>query len=386
MSPFFFNRMKRAPLKHICAALASLAMAALLCFLSVYRSDQKAKLEAAIDNSEVLCVVTNIGGTQSTSLRMGWGAAQAVTLADYYRLPEFVRDLRMTKELEVSCAFGSEIKLIALTSPKGIDELDPALGGEVTLFYEDFYTSKEPLLIVSEEVFNNLGGETAVSAIVTDPHVDKRHYPDEPDKGVGKVEFTVAGYYKGKGERLFMPFEAGELIVDSITGWRTLDSLAFLASDNRRLDELRDAASDVFGSVIAGGVSGEYRFAITVHDENLNSTVEALTRNIERTNVFIPIALALTLAAGFLIGFISTRNEKTTYALSRSAGMTKKKLFASAMLEQLLLPLAACIIAGAAFRSPLPALAVFALYSLGCFIAVIRALRVSPSRLLREQE
>ena len=395
MSPFFFNRMLRSPAKHICAALVSLVLAGLLSFLSVYRARQEAKLDEAIKSSEVLCVVTNTAGTQSTSLRMGWGAAQAVTLEDRCRLPELVKDIRMTKELKADLYFdgedgpvliGGELALTALTRPEGIGELDPALGGSVTLFYEDFYSSEEPLLLVSEEVWDNLNGKTAVCGTVTDPQVDKKLFPDEPQKGVGEAEFTVAGYYSGRGSAVFMPFEAGERIVDRITGWRTVDSLAFLAADNRRLDELKEAASEFFGPVIPNGVSGEYRFAITVHDEDLNSTVEALSRNIARTDTLIPIALALTLAAGFLMGFISTRNEKNTYALSRSAGMTKRRLLISALIEQLILPFAACVIAGAAFRAPLPALAVLGLYSVGCFIAVIRAVRVSPARLLREQD
>ena len=387
--------MLRSPAKHICAALVSLVLAGLLSFLSVYRARQEAKLDEAIKSSEVLCVVTNTAGTQSTSLRMGWGAAQAVTLEDRCRLPELVKDIRMTKELKADLYFdgedgpvliGGELALTALTRPEGIGELDPALGGSVTLFYEDFYSSEEPLLLVSEEVWDNLNGKTAVCGTVTDPQVDKKLFPDEPQKGVGEAEFTVAGYYSGRGSAVFMPFEAGERIVDRITGWRTVDSLAFLAADNRRLDELKEAASEFFGPVIPNGVSGEYRFAITVHDEDLNSTVEALSRNIARTDTLIPIALALTLAAGFLIGFISTRYEKNTYALSRSAGMTKRRLLISALIEQLILPFAACVIAGAAFRAPLPALAVLGLYSVGCFIAVIRAVRVSPARLLREQD
>ena len=395
MSPFFFNRMLRSPAKHICAALVSLVLAGLLSFLSVYRARQEAKLDEAIKSSEVLCVVTNTAGTQSTSLRMGWGAAQAVTLEDRCRLPEFVKDIRMTKELKADLysngedgpvPIGGDLALTAVTRPEGIDELDPALGGSVTLFYEDFYSSEEPLIIVSEEVWDKLNGETAVCGTVTDPQVDKKLFPDEPQKGVGEAEFTVAGYYSGRGSAVFMPFEAGELIVDRITGWRTVDSLAFLAADNRRLDELKEAASEFFGPVIPNGVSGEYRYAITVHDEDLNSTVEALSRNIARTDALIPIALALTLAAGFLMGFISTRNEKNTYALSRSAGMTKRRLLISALIEQLILPFAACVITGAAFRAPLPALAVLGLYSVGCFIAVIRAVRVSPARLLREQD
>ncbi|MBQ6235585.1 MAG: hypothetical protein IJK54_06665, partial [Clostridia bacterium] len=111
-----------------------------------------------------------------------------------------------------------------------------------------------------------------------------------------------------------------------------------------------------------------------------------LHQNIERTGYLIPIMLALALAAGFLMGFIATRNESNTYALMRSVGMTKRKLLCAALLEQLLLPLLACAVMGVVFRAPLGALAVFLLYALGCTAAVLRAVSVSPTKLLREQE
>lgn len=387
MSPFFFNRMMRAPAKHIGALLVSLALAVLLCFLARYREDQEAKLSSAIDSADVVCVVTNVSGTQSTGLRMGWGAAQAVTLSDYYRLPGLVKDIRMTKELKVGFEkLGAELPLTAVTGPVGIEKLDPALGGKVKLFREDFFSSEESLIIVSEQVYDSLEGETVLTGVLTDPQVDPKFFPDDLEKGRGEAEFTVAGYYSGTGNDIYMPFEAGELIVDRITGWRTVDSLSFTARDNRRLDELKEAASEFFGPVIPNGVSGEYRFALTVHDEDLKSTVESLERNIARTNRLIPIGLALTLAAGFLMGFIITRSEKNTYALSRSLGMTKGRLFASVLAEQLMLPFLACAVTGACFLRPLPALAVLLLYAVGCVFAAVRAAMASPARLLREQE
>ena len=91
--------------------------------------------------------------------------------------------------------------------------------------------------------------------------------PDE--RGYGTVELTVAGYYAGTGAEAYIPFEKGMQILDRISGFRSVDALSFLAKDNHKLDELRDAASDVFGEVILDtSLSGSYRFALTVHDED----------------------------------------------------------------------------------------------------------------------
>ena len=387
MAPFFLKRMLRSPGKHLCVLLVTLALSGLLCFLAGFREKQETSREAVIDSAEVLCVVTDIKGTQSEHLQMGYGAAQAVTLAGFYRLPEYVKDIRMTKELTaVIPGVGTELTITAVTGPEGIEKLDPALGAEVTLLREDFYGSDEPLLIVSEQVFEALGGETTLKAYLQDPKINPELFPNEPGKGRGEEEFTVAGCYKGVGSELYMPFGAAMLIIDRISGSRSLDSLSFLAKDNRRIDELREAAGEVFGTVDPQGNYGEHRFALTVHDEELERKVAAFDQNLRRMDILIPAGLALTLAAGLLMGFISTRSEKDTYALARSVGMTKKRLLRSALAEQLLLPLAACILTGAAFLKPLPALAVLGLYALGCFAAVLRAVSVPPTELLREQE
>lgn len=379
--------MLRAPGKHIGVILVSLVLSGLLCFLSVYRGRQLTDRDEAIDSAEVKCVVTDLKGTQSDNLRMGWGAAQAVTIKEFYRLPEYVKDIRMTKHFKATVyELGAELELTAVTSPKDIEKLDPALGAELTLFRDDFYTSDQPLIIISEQAFEQLNGAETVSGAVTDPFINPDFFPDEPGKGRGTVEFTVAGYYKGTGASAYMPFEAGMLTAERISGMRSVDSLAFLAADNRKIDELRDAASDVFGTADPDLTSGEHRFALVIHDEELTEKLAALEQNIRRTNILIPASLALALAAGFLMGFISTRSEKNTYALSRSVGMTKKRLLFTALAEQLILPFAVCALTGAAFLQPLSAAAVFALYALGCVIAVIKAVSVSPTVILREHE
>ena len=384
MSPFWFKQMQRAPAKHLAVLFVTLALAGLMCFLSVYRTRQEQKREEAIDNTQVLCVVTNPTGTQSTGLRMGYGAMQAVTLDAYYKLPAYVKDLRATKELKVDLpGVGANLDLLAVTLPDGIEALDPKLGGKVKLFREDFYTSEEPLLLVSEQVYDALAGKAQITGTVTDPQVNQSF---TPDKGTGDAEFTVAGTYRGTGTAVYLPFYAGMAIVDRITGWRTVDSITFTAADNRALDELKEAASEMFGTVHDDLVESEHRFALTVHDEDLRMTVAALESGMRRANAMIPVTLLFALAAGFLMGLIATRSERNTYALMRSVGMTKKRLFGSALLGQLLLPFAACVGTGAAFLAPLPALGIFLLYALGCTAAVLRAASVSPTELLREQE
>ena len=382
MSPFFFKRILRAPTKYIAVLLVCLLLAGLIGFLFEYRAKQSEKLIETQETAEVLCVVTDTKGTKSTSLGMGYSAIFAVTDPDYYRLPEYVKDVRAVKEFKI----GGQPVLFAITSPKCAENLDPKKGGEVTLFREDFYDSDDLICLVSEKSYETLVAEAEINDYVTDPRVSPELKKDLNVQGTDLFSFTVAGTYQGGGDDIYIPFETGMIICDKLARARSIDSLSFLAKDNTKLDELRDAASDVFGTVDPYGTDGGLRFALTVHDEDYQLMLTALHQNIERTGYLIPVTFGLALAAGFLMGFIATRNESNTYALMRSVGMTKRRLLLAALLEQLLLPLLACAVMGAVFRAPLPALAVFLLYALGCTAAVLRAVSVSPTKLLREQE
>lgn len=378
MSPFSLKRTLRSPGKHIAALLVCAFLAVMACYLSSYRADQQRKYDAARASAKVLCVVTDVTGTKSDNLYMGYGAYGAVTYGDHYRLPAYVKDPRMTKNF----LFNESQSLIAVTRPECAEELDPERGGSVTLFNEGFYDSSELICLISEEAYKSLDGDT-VSGIVRDPIADSRFLTGS---GIEQVDLTVAGYYGGVGTAIYIPFETGMTLCDTVSNGRRIDSLSFLANDNLKLDELKEAASDVFGSVDPYADPGTRIFALTVHDEDLSTTLAAIEQNIRRTNWLIPIVFALTLGAGFLMGFITTRSEKQTYALQRSVGTKKGKLLRGVLAEQLFPPLLACTAAGAAFFAPFPALITFLLYSSGCLTSAARAASASPAQLLREQE
>jgi len=89
---------------------------------------------------------------------------------------------------------------------------------------------------------------------------------------------------------------------------------------------------------------------------------------------------------GFLISFLATRGESKTYALMRTLGMTKGKLFASILREQMFLTVLAALGVALVSGSYFTALGYLLCHSVGCCIAVIRSVRVSPAAILREQE
>lgn len=100
----------------------------------------------------------------------------------------------------------------------------------------------------------------------------------------------------------------------------------------------------------------------------------------------LPVILLLSLGVGFLVSFLATRGERRTYALMRTLGMTRGKLFASILREQILLTLLAAAAAAGITGRFRPAIWYLVCHSVGCCIAVIRSVRVAPTAILREQE
>ena len=385
MDPYLLKRLWRRPWLSLCSLILSGVLCFLLCFMSGYQQEQQDKLLETQESFEVLCVVSNVRGTQTTGLRL-WSWAEYFVTSEEFELHKHVKDLRMTKEFEITCMeLGLlDVLLTGVTNERCVDDLNPAMGGSVTFFEDDFYESEELMLLVSEELYATLGEEKTVTLSVTDLAINPEM---ETDGGVGTADFRIVGYYAGKGSNLYMPFPAAQALSVEISQKTHVDSIAFLAADNRKLEELSEAASLKFKTVDPYGLDTQGpSAALTIHDEQYRATVAVLEQNIERTAYLLPVILLLSLGMGFLISFLATRGESRTYALMRTLGMTKGRLFASILREQILLTILAALAAALFTGKYLPALSYLLCHGIGCCIAVIRSVRVSPTAILREQE
>ena len=317
---------------------------------------------------------------------MSSGVISSVTMGEFYDLPKHIRDLRMVKEYEINCPVLGifDAYLMGVTSERCAEDLDPAMGGGVVCGEASFYESEEMVCLVSQEAYAALGDDKTVKIMVTDPVIDRT---ENPELGWGSISFRVAGYYNGMGDTIYMPFAAALKLGTEISQRTSCDSIAFLAADNRRLDALSEAASEFFGAV--DPLANEHstpKYALIIHDEQYRATVAALEQNIERTGHLLPLVSLLGLGTGLLISFLATRGESRTYALMRTMGMTRGKLFFSVLREQIVLP-AVSVLLVAVLTEEIPSAGFYLLcYATGCCAAVIRAVRTAPTAILREQE
>lgn len=389
MDPYLFKRLWRRPWLSLCSLVLSVTLCFLMGYLANYRQNQQEKLRQVKEDYDVLCVVTDRRGTRSDSLRMNDKVAQLLADTSETGLAQYVRELRITKEflytspvLGVTDMFNPMV--IGVSDPRCSPLLDPAEDAEVTYFVEDFYDQSEYVCLISEEKYQMLDRDT-VKLFLEDPFIDPGLYISFDSD---MVEMTIGGYYKGSGETIFISFNASQRLCDEMSaGLRSSDSVAFFAADNEKLPEIYEVSGKVFGTVDPNaGDRAFLQIAMTIYDGQYRATVTALEQNIARTDYLLPIVLLLGLGVGFLISFLFTRSERRTYALMRTLGMTRWRLFGSILREQLLLVAIAVLAATVLTREVIPGGGYFLCYSIGCAACIFRAICVPPTAILRDQE
>jgi len=387
MDSYSFKRLLRRPWLGLLGLLISAALCVLLCSLSGYLAAEEARLAEIRDDYKILCVVSDARGTKTKNLYIS--EIYTTKLLDPEGMGAYIQDPRLTKRflwgaLDNGGSGAPIYDLIGVSSPGCNSVLDEAQGGAYESDVEDFFNSFDRICLVSQGQYESLKGKT-IRMKVADP-VPVTDVWGMGRSGSGEREFQVVGWYKGDGMTVFIPFPTSQALGRQLSSVATADSASFYLKDNDQLDAFLEVAGNWFGQVQFGTVDYNGLYGLIIQDEQYRSTLSAVEQNIRRMHYLLPLLTLLSLGAGFLMGFLATRGEGRTYALMRTIGVTRRRLFVSVLLEQLIPPAAAAVAVGAVTGKPLAALVFLICNAVGCAIVVMRSVRVSPTQLLREQE
>lgn len=381
MDGYTIKRLLRRPWLSLLGLIISALLCLLLCVLAGTLKAERTRLEDVRESYEILCVVSDVRGTTTEKLGM------THIYTDYLSDPEkgigsYVRDLRLTKSFSCGGVPGVAGSLIGVSNPRCSPLLDEAKGGNYACEAEDFFESRRYLCLLPQELYERYAGGS-LTLQVRDPAGSS---PMNPGGMAMEVEFQVVGWYLGGSGEIFMPYPAAQQLAAQLAPYATTDTAAFLLADNSKVQELTEVAQPMLSPVDPGAVAPKGLYALTIHDEQFRSTCAAMEQNIRRMELLLPALALLCLGAGFLLGFLATRGEARTYALMRSLGLTRFRLFALVMAEQLLPPALAALAVGLLLKSFAPAGLFWLCHAVGCALAVLRSVRVAPSAILREQE
>lgn len=156
---------------------------------------------------------------------------------------------------------------------------------------------------------------------------------------------------------------------------------------------------EAFRAFLAGqkysqlGKLGQNRTTILLWDEVFTETVGSLNRYAGFSRALLPALLATVCMLGFLISWLMIHGRRMEFAVLRSLGAPRGRVFASFFLEQALLCLPGCLAGALALTPFLPADAVwgaaagfYACYLVGCALSVLAVGRTRLMALLSERE
>jgi len=377
---FMIKRLLRRPWLSLLALVISAMLCAALCYLSGYLDAERARLAEIRDSYDILCVVSDVGGTKTDQLGMSRVYSDFILDKDE-GIGAYIRDSRMVKSFGYMSELGGG-DLVGVSSPRCVAALDESMGGSYEA-PEGFFASEEYICLVPQNSYDAYAGRSVVLQL-TDSAGATPQYPY--GNGHGEIEFKVVGWYHGEGSELYMPYPASQKLGMRLSGFETTDAASFLVADNAHIEELIAVAAPMLSEVDPTELAPKGRFGFTIYDEQYRATLAAMEQNIRRLAYLLPLITLLSLGAGFLVGFLATRGEMRTYALMRSIGVTRRQLFFGVLAEQMLLPLLAALAVSAAMRQPVFALVFLICHAVGCGLATARSVLVAPSAILREQE
>lgn len=380
MDSFMIKRLLRRPWLSLLGLVISAMLCTALCYLSGYLDAERERLAEIRDSYDILCVVSDVGGTKTDKLGMSRVYSDFI-LDKAEGIGAYIRDPRMVKSFSYISELGGG-NLVGVSSPHCAAALDESLGGGFEA-PEGFFESVEYICLVSQASYNDYSGQN-ITLRLTDSAGATPQYPN--GNGHGEVEFKVVGWYLGEGTELYMPYSASQKLAMRLSGFETTDSVSFLVADNAQIEELIAAAAPKLSEVDPTDAAPKGRFGFIIYDEQYRATLAAMEQNIKRLTYLLPLITLLSLGAGFLVGFLATRGEARTYALMRSIGVTRYQLFFGVLAEQMLLPLFAAIVVGAIMRQPVFAVIFLICHAIGCGLAILRSVRGAPNAILREQE
>jgi hypothetical protein len=290
--------------------------------------------------------------------------------------------------------------LIGINSVSGDKQLLPEYGCEITWYEgydETIFVGEEPVCLIPEDMakprlYNNGKGEAVL-------YFEYRLMKDGKLVSFNEYQckLKIAGTYTAGDEKsIYCPVPILEQVMSEIKDDPMIFTLSATLADNRRLDEFREKMSLCFvepspnAKMIPWGdylysnsltsVQEYYDYALDIDDENLFDLSSILEDSIKFNQTVTIFVVALSVVAGFLVGFLMIRRRKRDIILMRTVGESNMRVYFGFVVEQMICIILGIVIGGAYYKwNPINNLAIFAV---AYFVALTLALVIFMSKKL----
>lgn len=406
------TRLKRS----VWQAASMILLIALLCvffaFFDGFIREKEGDMDAAYEEIPVNVVVSNLTGTKTDHLEIADYVVRYF-LSDQYAyggelqsraFSSYVKNVRVKASVCYSqgTGFTDRQKLSGLTSIDAAPELSGAFAAPVTYFdgcSEAIFSTDEAACILPDVLMETLQPNADGSCRID---LSLRMSPSGSAGPAVEETFRVVGTYPSESQTIYCPFSRIAGIQTKLDGKVTADSLSATVRDNHELDAFRQILMRHFAEVDPSGHQKEIdnspvlryqQYAITVHDETLRETLDALNRNLQTLYRIKPVFAVIEIMISAAAGFFYMHVRRREFAIARSLGTRRGETTGIAFVEMGILCLlglalssvAACFIRGAAVPF-LISCAIFLAAEAGAVTACRMATGRDGVRILREAE
>ena len=406
------TRLKRAPWQALSLVLLVALLCAFFAFFEGFLQQKERDIDTAYDVIPVTLVLSNITGTQTDHLEI-FDYEIDYFLSEKYSVravlqprafSTYVKDVRLKASMyyNAGSGFDEQNQLFGLTAVEAAPALLPVSGAPVAYldgFDALLFASSEPLCVVPASMLETLTPDADGIYTVS---LTARMAPKAQKESAEKTRLRVAGTYQTDSQAIYCPYSIVAALQVEVNGFIVGDSLSATVRNNRELDEFRVllarhfAEPDPSGKGIQlPGASTHFimQHSVTIHDETLRATLNALNRNLQTLYRLRPIFAFIEVAIGAIAGFFYFHVRRRELAVARSLGTRKSQVVGIEVVETLLVYLpglalaaAASIFTGsAALHIPI-AIAVLLSMEAGAAAACLTATNGNGIRILREVE
>ena len=328
---YLWKRMRRHAGEVLLTALTIAVVAVLLLGLHRYYTARQAKLDAAYEEFEIRCTVTNISGSLTTDLDIA--AGYLGLFSEGGALFPYAKDIFLLRMIEDVSVTGTPVTLFMTNAPEASAYLEGAfIQYDEGSDGEDF-RGNEPVCIVTDSLLRRVTDDGMLTVTTA----------------WGAVSMRVIGSYLGEGEdAVFAAWEPMSALLVENGVAAEAHSMAFTIADNRQLGEAKTALRNYF--VPASRTNKTSNMHGLIMDDSLFiDTVVVLERGLALMRVVRVLVYVLSIGISFLIAFLKIRTRKLELAVMRSMGTRSIALYAEVLCEHILMFLfggvAACCLA-----------------------------------------
>lgn len=319
-----------------------MAVAALGVFASAALYSLSARQEAAMveleQNARIQCVVTSAQGQNSSNLGMISAFVDMLMGMRHERgcyLDEYVRNVRALAAMPLQKPADMELRrILSFDSDSALSAVEGASielqeGWEETVFRTD-----QRVCLVPEGLEARPGPDGAL-------------YVTAAAEDGMPVDLQVIGTVSGgPGDVIWCPFYVQRQ--EGLSEAFLVESCSFDIGDNARLDECKAAIFETFVEPKLSNTGGSITYGVLVQDETYLATMEEFQANLSLLRILLPVLIALCGGISFFAAYLTTRGRVREFAVMRSLGMKRGRVFLLVFEEYVLLTAAGAVLGGLA--------------------------------------